>query len=116
MKEAMKTKKINIEKKYKALRQQIEEEEKEAFEHLNKEQIRVTSEIDGRILALQNLMKEFEESLTHLKNLSEKNEDILFIEVMQKDFNYNDICVCIKYNWLYLISWFPIFTTFHCEE
>lgn len=94
----MKTKKINIEKKYKALRQQIEEEEKEAFEHLNKEQIRVTSEIDGRILALQNLMKEFEESLTHLKNLSEKNEDILFIEVMQKDFNYNDICVCIKYN------------------
>lgn len=78
--EAMKTKKINIEKKYKALRQQIEEEEKEAFEHLNKEQIRVTSEIDGRILALQNLMKEFEESLTHLKNLSEKNEDILFIE------------------------------------
>ncbi|XP_051874820.1 E3 ubiquitin-protein ligase TRIM8-like isoform X2 [Pristis pectinata] len=78
--EAMKKKKINIEKKYKVLRQQIEDEEKEAYEQLNKEQIRVTSEIDGRILALQNLMKEFEESIDHLNDLSKKNEDILFIE------------------------------------
>ncbi|XP_062902277.1 E3 ubiquitin-protein ligase TRIM11-like [Mobula hypostoma] len=78
--ESMEKKKVNIEKKYKALRQQIEEEEREAYEQLDEELIRVMSEIDGRILALQNLMKEFEESIAHLKDLSKKNEDILFIE------------------------------------
>ncbi|XP_067897895.1 E3 ubiquitin/ISG15 ligase TRIM25-like [Heterodontus francisci] len=86
----IKEKEISIEEKYEALRQQIGDEEREAFEQLEKEQIRVTAEIDARILNLQSTAKEFEKSLTDLNNISQKYEDILFIQ------GFNSIATRLK--------------------
>ncbi|XP_078065330.1 E3 ubiquitin/ISG15 ligase TRIM25-like isoform X2 [Mustelus asterias] len=87
---AIKEKEINIEEKYEALRQQINEEEREAFEEVDREQIRVTAEIDARIINLQNAAKEFEKSLTELNILSQKYDDILFIQ------EFNSIAARLK--------------------
>ncbi|XP_038671545.1 E3 ubiquitin-protein ligase TRIM11-like [Scyliorhinus canicula] len=87
---AIKEKEINIEEKYEALRQQIDNEEREAFEAVDREQICVTAEIDARILNLQNAAKEFEKSLTDLNILSQKYDDILFIQ------EFNSIAARLK--------------------
>ncbi|XP_041038604.1 E3 ubiquitin-protein ligase TRIM11-like [Carcharodon carcharias] len=87
---AIKEKEINIEEKYEALRHQIDNEEREAFEELDREQTRVTAEIDARILNLQNAAKEFEKSLIDLNKLSQKYDDILFIQ------EFNSIAARLK--------------------
>ncbi|XP_048460114.1 E3 ubiquitin-protein ligase TRIM11-like [Rhincodon typus] len=77
---AIKEKEINAEERYEALRRQIDDDERKAFEELDREKIQVTAEIDARILNIQNAAEEFEKSLTDLNNLSEKYDDILFIQ------------------------------------
>ncbi|XP_072429200.1 E3 ubiquitin/ISG15 ligase TRIM25-like [Chiloscyllium punctatum] len=77
---AIKEKEINVEEKYEALRRQIDDEERKAFEELDREKIQVTAEIDARILDVQNAAKEFDKSLMDLNNLSEKYDDIPFIQ------------------------------------
>ncbi|XP_067851718.1 E3 ubiquitin/ISG15 ligase TRIM25-like [Heptranchias perlo] len=88
--ETMKEKERNIEEKYEALWQQIEDEKREAYEQLEKEQSRVTAEIDARIHNIQSTAREFEKSLTDLNNLSQKYEDILFIQ------GFNSIATRLK--------------------
>eukprot|EP00062_Callorhinchus_milii_P000363 gi/632934294/ref/XP_007906601.1/ PREDICTED: E3 ubiquitin/ISG15 ligase TRIM25-like [Callorhinchus milii] len=78
--DVLKERKWKIQDKYDALRQQIRNEEKEAFHQLDKEKHRAIGEIDDRIYKLRNTVKETEKSLTTLNNISKEKEDLLFIQ------------------------------------
>ncbi|XP_078419581.1 E3 ubiquitin-protein ligase TRIM7-like [Cetorhinus maximus] len=69
----------SIQEKYKAHREQIENEEFIALQKLSREQGRITTVIHDRILTLQNQVKEYEKSLTDLNHVG-MSEDILFIQ------------------------------------
>uniref|UniRef100_UPI00398F75E4 E3 ubiquitin-protein ligase TRIM11-like n=1 Tax=Pristiophorus japonicus TaxID=55135 RepID=UPI00398F75E4 len=76
----MKQKKIKIKEKRDALRKQIENEEREIFEYLDREESRVIAEIDAQITNLHGKMRDFKKYLNNLNNISKKKE-ITFIQM-----------------------------------
>ncbi|XP_067824756.1 E3 ubiquitin/ISG15 ligase TRIM25-like [Heptranchias perlo] len=72
--------KREVKEKYDALRKHIENEERDVFLCLDKEQSRVTAAIDTHIRKLEKEMKFFETCLVNLTDLSQKSEKFAFIQ------------------------------------
>ncbi|XP_067824117.1 E3 ubiquitin/ISG15 ligase TRIM25-like [Heptranchias perlo] len=80
----IKQKKIKIKKKSDALRKQIENEEREVFEYLDREENRVIAEIDAQIRKLNAKARDFRKYLNDQNNVS-KEKDIIFIQVFNSE-------------------------------
>ncbi|XP_043576699.1 E3 ubiquitin/ISG15 ligase TRIM25-like [Chiloscyllium plagiosum] len=72
--------KREVKEKYDALRKHIENEERDVFHCLDKEQSRVTAAIDSHIRKLEKEIKFFEMCLVNLTDLSQKREKLAFIQ------------------------------------
>ncbi|XP_067871962.1 E3 ubiquitin/ISG15 ligase TRIM25-like [Heterodontus francisci] len=72
--------KREVKEKYDALRKHIENEERDVFLCLDKEQSRVTAAIDAHIRKLEKEIKFFEMCLVNLTDLSQKREKLAFIQ------------------------------------
>uniref|UniRef100_UPI00398F1E45 tripartite motif-containing protein 14-like n=1 Tax=Pristiophorus japonicus TaxID=55135 RepID=UPI00398F1E45 len=71
--------KVKVNRNCSSLRKHIDNLEREVFQHLDKEQSRVIAEIDTRILNLEKLLKDYENSLADLNCVS-NNEELVFIQ------------------------------------
>ncbi|XP_038673153.1 E3 ubiquitin-protein ligase TRIM39-like isoform X2 [Scyliorhinus canicula] len=69
----------SIQEKYKIRREQLDNEEFLALQHLTREQSRIAMVIHDRILTLQNKVKEYEKALSDLAHIP-MIDDILFIQ------------------------------------
>ncbi|XP_041061425.1 E3 ubiquitin/ISG15 ligase TRIM25-like [Carcharodon carcharias] len=72
--------KREVKEKYDALRKHIENEERDVFLCLDKEQSRVTTAIDTHIRKLEKEIKFFEMCQVNLTGLSQKKEKLAFIQ------------------------------------
>ncbi|XP_078054873.1 E3 ubiquitin/ISG15 ligase TRIM25-like [Mustelus asterias] len=72
--------KREVKEKYDALRKHIENEERDVFLCLDKEQSRVTIAIDTHVRKLEKEIKFFEMCLVNLTDLSQKKEKLAFIQ------------------------------------